>query len=290
MPTLDPLVIAQLGSLELKARRILEGFFTGHYIRRIRGASQEFSEHRPYNIGDDLKKMDWKIFGRSDRLVVKSFHEETNIAGTVIMDTSASMAFCEQGRLSKLDYARILAAALGTLLVNQNDGIGLSAATENLPVGRGRAFLNTYFDRLDRLQPQGKDVLSEVIGRIAPSIKRKQILLIFSDLMQDPAALVSALMPWEAKKYEVMVFQILDPSELDLPYKGPIIFEDSETRELLRTDPEAIREQYKAQAQQRLHALSSLFRKAGIEYVMFTTDMSFDAGLGAYLSWRRALL
>lgn len=290
MPSLDPLLIAQLGSLELKARRLLEGFFSGHYIRRIRGASQEFSEHRSYNVGDDLKRLDWKIWGRTDRLMIKSFHEETNVAGTILMDTSASMAFSDERRMCKLDYARILAAALGYLMVSQNDGVGLTSSQATLPVGRGQAFLKTLFEKLDQLKAQGDQPLSSMVHQSVSSLRRKQILLIFSDLMQDVDSLVSSLSALESKKHEILVFQILDPSELDFPFEGPVIFEDMESHQFIKTDPDVIREGYRRIVHDRLHSLRQVFRKANIEYEFFTTDMPFDKGMGAYLSWRRNLL
>lgn len=283
---LDPVVIAQLGNLSLRARRILDGLYAGHHQNKNRGHSQDFSEHRPYNPGDDLRSLDWKVFGRTDRLAVKQFEEQTNVGATVFLDHSASMGFSWAGRISKLEYAKTMAAAIGYLVVAQHDAIGLIAHSQHLPPGSQLGHLNRFFEVLGALEAQGRWD-TKAIGSFFGTVQKKRgFVIVFSDLMENEEETMRLIRAIQARKNEVLIFQILDPAEKDLPFQGPTLFEDMETGDTLRTDPEALQDHYRKWVAQRLANFSSTFRSAGVDYTVLTTDMSFDKGLGAYLSWR----
>lgn len=285
-PYLDPITIAQLGNLSLRARRILDGLYSGRHINPLRGNSQEFSQHKPYNIGDDLRTLDWKVYGRTERLVVKEYQEETNIAGTVILDDSASMKFSWDQRLSKLEYAKTLAAALGYLMVSQNDAIGLLTNQSRILPGSNRGHLERFFQGLTSVEPSGIWDFPQLIQKARSPLRKKSFVFIFSDLLGDEDRLIQAIRSLQAQKHEVIVFQIFDPVEYDLSFSGPILFEDLETGEKLKTEPEAIREDYQKRVKKKIAGFSQVFRSSGIEYLFLTTNTPFDKGLAPYLSWR----
>lgn len=289
MPTasfLDPVIVAQLGNLSLSARRVLDGLYAGHHQNRNRGHCQDFSEHRPYNPGDDLRLLDWKVFGRTDRLVVKQFEEETNVAATVFLDHSASMGFSWDGRLTKLAYAKIMAAAIGYLVVAQHDAIGLVSRSRQLAPGSELGHLNRFFEALDNVQPEGAWDMKALAPFFGTVHKKRGFVAVFTDLMAKEKETTAFLRALQARKNEVLIFQILDPAEKDLPFQGPALFEDVESRETLRTDPDALRERYRLWVKERLNSFASAFHSAGVDYTVLTTDTPFEKGLGAYLSWR----
>jgi len=279
-------VIAQLGNLHLRARRILDGLYSGAHINRNRGSSKEFSQHRPYNPGDDPKSLDWKIFGRTDRLVVKQYEEETNMISLLLMDDSASMTFSAEGRLSKWEYAKSLAAAFTYLLLSQGDAVGVVSRETLLPPRSQWAHLDPCLRTLDAIKPGGVWTPDNILKKFPLPFRKKSFIVVFSDLMAEPDEMISTLRALHARKNEVMVFQILDPAERDLSFHGPVIFEDAETGEKIRTEPDVIRETYQKYLKARLNIFSQAFRGYGMDYVVLTTDAPFDKGLGMYLSWR----
>jgi uncharacterized protein (DUF58 family) len=287
---LDPVVVARLGNLELRARRILDGLYSGHHLNIVRGHSQDFSEHRPYNPGDEPKSLDWKIFGRTDRLVVKQYEEQTNIGAVVILDDSASMRFSSEGRLSKLDYAKTLAAALGYLVTRQGDAVGLVSRQMLLPPLSVRGHLERFFDALEKERAEGVWMMSDLAGRLGQPLKKRGFAIVLSDLMEDVDRVLSSLRSLAARKHEVIVVQLADPAERELPFNGPVVFTDMETGEKLETDADAIRSAYQAAFDARRTQYSQAFHGAGIDHLYLTTDTPFDKGLGAFLTWRAARL
>ncbi len=290
MSLLDPVIIAQLGNLELRARRILDGFYAGHHVNKNRGHAQDFSEHRPYNPGDDPRSLDWKVFGRTDRLVIKQYEEQTNIQAMVLLDASLSMNFSFAGRVTKLDYAKTLAAALGYLVVSQNDAVGLVAPGEMVPAGTQFGHLSRYYSTLEALQPHGVWNPAEATQNLQQSTRKRGFVIVLSDLMTDEDKMISTLRMLSARKNEVLVFQILDPAEIDLPFEGPVLFEDMESGEQLKTEAGSIRTTYNAWVREKLSSIANVLRTSGIDSLTITTNTPFDKGLGAYLSWRRGNL
>ena len=287
---LDPVVVAQLGNLELRARRILDGLYTGQHAHRHAGASREFSEHRPYYPGDDPKTLDWKIYGRTDRLSIKRFEAETNFYGVVAVDDSASMGFSHGGRPSKLEYAKTLAAALGYLLVSQHDQIGHQGRAEYLAPRSQRGHLETYFRSLEALRPAGVWPVEAVGAALMKNLRRKGFLIVLTDLMTDVETVARILRTLRARKHEILVLQILDPAERSLPFEGAALFEDAETGERVDTDATAIRAAYREHVERTLASFANLFRRSDMDYGLLTTDLTFDRGLGRFLSWRASRL
>lgn len=272
--------------MELRARRILDGFYAGRHVNRNRGHAQDFSEHRPYNPGDDLRSLDWKVFGRTDRLVVKQYEEQTNVQATLVMDTSSSMGFSHGGRVNKLEYAKILASAIGYVVVSQSDAVGLLSPSVRIPAAGRLGHLSRLFEALENLRPHGVWEIDRAVRDLEMSTRKRGFVAVFSDLMAEPERVLSSLRLLHARKNEVLVFQVLDPAELDLPFTGPVLFEDMEDGALLKTEPEAIRASYRSWVEAHLAAQSQAFRSLGVDYLLLTTDTPFDRGLGAYLSWR----
>lgn len=282
------MVIAQLGNLHLRARRVLEGLYSGRHINRARGHSQEFSQHRPYNVGDDLKSLDWKIYGRSDRLVIKQYEQETNIAGTIVVDDSASMGFASGGRPSKLEYAKTMAAALAYLLIHQSDAVGLMSSRLSVPTSGNRAHLEQLLHHLESLEARGVWNIRTLVEQAHAPLKHRALVMVISDLLADAESVIESLRRLHAAKHDVIVFHLMDPAERDLDFSGPIVFEDMETGEDIRTEPDVIRARYQKIVRDRVSVFSGAFRGSGIDYQVITTDLPFDKGLGWFLSWRGA--
>lgn len=281
------MVVARLGNLELRARRILDGLYSGHHLNIVRGHSQDFSEHRPYNPGDEPKALDWKIYGRTDRLVVRQYEEQTNNGAVVVLDDSASMNFTSGG-LTKLEYAKTLAAALGYLATRQGDAIGLVSRQMTMPPSSARGHLERFFDALEKGRADGVWAMTDLSGRLGRPLKKRSFAIVLSDLMENSDAVLSALRSLAARKHEVIVVQLADPAERDFPYEGPVIFTDMETGEKLETNADAIRSTYKAAFEARRQQFAQAFAGAGIDHLFLTTDTPFDKGLGAFLTWRAA--
>lgn len=285
---LDPILIAQLGNLQLRARRILDGLYSGRHFNLTKGHAQDFSEHRPYNPGDDLRALDWKVFGRTDRLVIRQYEEQTNVGAVVVLDDSASMGFSSEGRPSKLEYAKTMAAALGYLVVSQHDAIGVWSSKGQLPPRSQRAHLDQCFDLLDGLNPQGVWNFQNLSESLGPSLKKKSFVLIFSDLMANANEVLAQIQTLSSRRHEVLVFQVLDPAERDLDFHGPVLFKDLESGEEIRTEPDVLRPAYQAWVNQHLAGLEQSLRGFGVDYHLLTTNTPFDKGMGAFLSWRSA--
>jgi len=283
---LDPLVIVQLGNLHIRARRILDGLYSGYHTTPYRGSSQEFSEHRAYYPGDDPKNLDWKALARADRLVIKQYEEETNVAGWILLDDSASMNFSAEGRPSKLEYAKTLAAALGYLLTFQHDAVGLATQKIILNPESGRGHLEHFIANLSPVQGGGIWDIKAISNRMSAAYNKRTFVFVFSDLMANDEEIIQSVRFLAARKNEVMVFQILDPAEINLPWSGPMWIEDSETNEKLKTDPEIIRSKYQAVVKNHLESFANVFRSQGVDYLLLQTDTPFNKGLGVYLSKR----
>ncbi len=283
---LDPLIIVQLGNLRIRSRRILDGIFSGYHNTPLRGTSQEFSEHRAYHPGDDLKTLDWKAFGRTDRLVTKQFEEETNVGGWILIDDSASMNYSAPGRPSKLEYAKTMTAALGTLMQFQNDAVGLITSQHVLPPRCHKGHLDQMMDCLEELKGEGIWNLPSQIQKMNLNRRKRTFVFVFSDLMENEADMIKGIQFLSSRKNEVIVFQILDPNELTLPMDGLLVFDDLETREKVKTDPAAIRVQYQKIVQRTLDGFNQIFHSHAIDYHLLKTDMPFEKGLGTFLSIR----
>jgi uncharacterized protein (DUF58 family) len=286
---LDPAVVARLATLELKARAVVEGFLSGLHRSPFKGFSVEFAEYRQYIHGDDLATIDWKVFARSDRYYVKKFEEETNVDCHLMIDVSGSMAYGSHG-LTKFEYAACLAASLGYLMNRQRDGVGLTAFDDRivstLPASTRPGHLRNLLVTLDRLTIGQRTDVSKPLHQLAESLNRRGMVVLISDLLDDPEAIVKGLKHIQYRGTDVLVFQILDPDELDFPFDGITRFEDVETSEEVMVMPGDVRARYVEQ----INALVDRYRRelgaAGIDYQLLRTTEPLEMALLAYLSSR----
>lgn len=290
---LQPEAVARLKSLELSARLVVEGLFAGRHRSPHRGFSIEFAEHRPYTPGVDPRHLDWKILARRDRLYVKQYEEQTNLRGQVVMDTSASMGYRHSGPMTKLEYACYCAASLAWLMQMQQDATGLTTFDQRLvhhiPPRQGRSHLRILLDQLERLEPRGTTDLAKALHDMAETMKRRALVIVFSDLFIEGSAqsLLDAIGHLRHKKHEVIIFQVLDPAEVEFPFHNAGQIEDMETRQLVAADAELFRREYLRRLAQYNDTIRAGCLRQEVGYALAQTRQPFDLFLGTYLSRRQ---
>jgi uncharacterized protein (DUF58 family) len=287
---LDPGVIARLSTMELKARTVVEGFLSGLHRSPYKGFSVEFAEYRQYLPGDDLSTLDWKVYARSDRHYVKKFEEETNLECHLLLDQSASMAYRGAAPMSKLEYGSVLAASLAYLMNRQRDAIGLIAFDEQIrvrvPAAARSGHLHTLLVALDRMKPGLKSDVGRPLHQLAQALQKRSLVILISDLLDDPEPVIKGLRHLKFRGTEVVVFQLLDPNELTFPFKEASRFTDVETDEHVVADPARARADYLRQLAGLTRRYDSELRGAGIDYVQLDTSKPLDFALTTYLSAR----
>ena len=287
---LDPAVIARLGSMELKARTVVEGFLSGLHRSPYKGFSVEFAEYRQYLPGDDLSTLDWKVFARSDRHYVKKFEEETNLECHILLDVSASMAYRGGAVMSKIEYGSVLAASLAYLMHRQRDATGLIEFDERirarLPASARPGHLHAILLALDRVSPGTKSDVGRPLHQLAEALSKRSLVVLISDLLDEPDSVVKGLKHLRFRGTDVIVFQVLDPNEIHFPFKGAAKFTDVENADEVIADPSRVRESY-------LEAMAGLrsryereLKGAGIDFLTLDTSKPLDFGLLAYLDTR----
>jgi uncharacterized protein (DUF58 family) len=290
---LDPEALSRLKNLTLAARLVVEGYFAGMHRSPNRGFSVEFAEHREYTPGVDPRHIDWRVYGRNDKLYVKQYEEETSLRCYLLLDRSASMGYQHGRAMTKLAYGSYLAASLAYLMTFQHDAVGLitydSGVRDQIPPRQGPAHLRLLMEKLEQTQPGGETSLSATFHQLAESIKRRALVVVISDLFDDPSKLVEALKHFRHKKHEVVVFQTLDPAELHFPFDDVTRIEDLETRREVVSDPRAFRKAYLEELGKFLDAVRAGCQAAQIDYALAETDKPFDLFLGTYLARRQAL-
>jgi uncharacterized protein (DUF58 family) len=287
---LDPGVIARLGTMELKARTVVEGFLAGLHRSPFKGFSVEFAEYRQYLPGDDLSTLDWKVFARSDRHYVKKFEEETNLECHLLLDVSASMTYGGGAPMTKLEYGSVLAASLGFLMHRQRDAPGLvtfdNRIVSRLPAASRAGHLHGLLLALERLGPGERSDLGAPLRQLADAVMKRSMVVLISDLLHDPAAAIAGLRRLKARRCDVIVFQILSPDELTFPFEGPSRFRDLENGATITADARAIRGAYLRE----LAGLTAQYDRelpgSGIDFVQLDTSRPLDLALTAYLSAR----
>jgi uncharacterized protein (DUF58 family) len=286
---LDPAVVARLGTLELRARMVVEGFISGLHRSPFKGFSVEFAEYRQYIHGDDLSTIDWKVYARSDRYYVKKFEEETNLDCQLMIDVSGSMAYGSRG-ITKFEYAACLAASLGYLMNRQRDGVGLTAFDDRvvaaLPASTRPGHLRHLLITLNRLVLGSRTNLSKPLHQLASSMNRRGMVVLISDLLDDPEAIVRGLKHFQYRGSDVLVFHILDPDELEFPFDRTTRFEDLETSEEVMAAPGLVRSHYLRQMSGLIDRYRRELGAAGIDYQLFSTKQPLEMALLAYLSTR----
>jgi uncharacterized protein (DUF58 family) len=287
---LDPAVIARLGSMELKARTVVEGFLSGLHRSPFKGFSVEFAEYRQYLPGDDLSTLDWKVYARTDRHYVKKFEEETNLECHLLLDVSASMAYRGGAAMSKLEYGSVLAASLAYLMNRQRDATGLiefdDKITARLPASARPGHLHAILLALDKIAPGHQSNVGRPLHQLAEALGKRSLAVLISDLLDDPEGVVKGLKHLRFRGTDVIVFQLLDPHELQFPFRGAAKFTDVESAAEVTADPARVRDGYL----QELSALRARYEKelrgAGIDFLTLDTSKPLDFALLAYLDAR----
>ncbi len=290
---LQPKVVAQLANMELRARLVVEGFITGLHKSPYHGFSVEFTEHRPYMPGDEIRHIDWKAYGKTDRYYIKEFEEETNLKTYLILDASKSMDYASEGNLKKIEYASYVAAALGYLMVEQRDAVGLTVYDEqvrtSLPPRATKLYLQQILRELEMLQPGNKTGTAQSLHEVAERIRRRGLIVILSDLFDDPAQVMTALKHFRHRGNEVIVMQVLDPLERSFAFGTDAVFRDMETKEELLTQPWHIQTAYRESMHQFLDFYKRECRENAIDYVLLDTATPFDHALFEYLNKRKRI-
>ena len=289
---LNPEAVSKLSNINLIARLVVEGFITGLHRSPYHGFSVEFAEHRPYMPGDDIRHIDWKVLGKTDRLYLKEYEEETNLRAYLLLDTSASMGY-GSGAVSKLQYAAWLAASLSYLMLHQRDAVGLVTFAEKihrfLPPRSMNSYLTLILQELHNAEGSGVTKIGQAFHHLAEQMTRRSLIIIFSDLFDDPQEILSGLKHFRHQKHEVIVFHVLDPMERDLSFRQAGTFVDLESGEKLATQPWHIRSEYNRLVQAFSETLKKGCRERRIDYVPMDTAESFDRALMQYLLKRKRI-
>jgi len=290
---LKPDVVSKLSGMEIKARLVVEGFIAGLHKSPYHGFSVEFAEHRQYMPGDPLKNVDWKVYAKTDRFFIKEFEEETNLKAYILVDTSGSMGYSSNS-LNKLEYACYLSAALSYLMLKQRDSVGLVLFDQNIkkyipPKSALRSHLHVILQELDKMEPSQTTNISSTLHQMAERIKRRGLIILISDLFDDPDRVINGLKHFRHKKHEVIVFHVLDPKERTFAFPELAIFKDLETDEELMTSPWQIRKEYTERFKALVNKYTLQCRESLIDYVLLDTSIPFDYALFSYLSKRQRL-
>lgn len=290
---LDPNIISRLRKLDLKAKLVVEGFMTGLHRSPYHGFSVEFAEHRPYMPGDPIRDVDWKVYGKSDRFYVKQYEDETNLRTHILLDVSRSMTYAGEGAISKLEYAKHLAAAIAYLMLHQQDAVGLMFFAESIrryvPPRSVNRHLRVLLRELESLEPGTGTNVAGCLHAMADRIRRRGLVILLSDLMDDPEAVMQGLKHFRYKKHEVIVFQILDENERAFPFHDELGFVDLETGEEVVTQSWVLAHEYRS----RVAGWTDSYRRAcgeqQIDFVALTNKTPYDHALLRFLEKRGRL-
>jgi uncharacterized protein (DUF58 family) len=287
----DPKILARIGNLELLARTVVDGFINGLHRAPFFGASIDFAEHRGYVAGDDIRRVDWRLYARTDRYYVKQYEADTNTNFTVLLDISKSMQFTSGG-VTKLEYGQFLAACLAFLAQRQRDRVGIITFDEEIVthVPPSAKHFNVVLLTLDRARAERPGRLSEPLKKMAEHFKRRGILLLISDFYDEPDEILEAIKPLRFLGNELIVFHVLDPREIDFAYDEASTFEDLETTEQMPVVPQSFRDQYRSMIQDHIDALTARFSEQRIDYTLVNTAEPLDRALFSYLSSREKLV
>ncbi len=288
---LKPEAVARLSGLDLVARLVVEGFITGLHQSPYHGFSVEFSEYRPYIPGDTTRDVDWKVYGKTERLYVKQFEEETNLKAYLLLDASRSMAY-GSGALTKFQYATYVAASLAHLMLRQRDAVGLAVFDGQmrayLPPRSRESHLHTLLHTLHQSLPEGSDTdLAGSFHDLAERIVRRGLMIVLSDLLDDPDRTLSGLKHFRHRKHEVILFHILDPRERDFAFDHETQFIDLESGASVSTEPWQVAEEYRASVQRTVRRFRKECRESLIDYVPLDVEEPFDTALYNYLAKRK---
>jgi uncharacterized protein (DUF58 family) len=287
-------VLANLEGLDLQARLVVEGYVAGLHKSPYHGFSVEFAEHREYAQGDDIRHVDWKVWSKTDKYYVKQYEEETNLLTYLLLDVSESMAYASEGQVPKLRYAQWVASAIAYLIIQQQDSVGLATFNDRVqrylrPSGQ-TSHLKELFHVMDTQPARAKSDLGMIFDDLAERFRRRGIVIVLSDFFDDPARILSGLRHFRHRRHEVVVFHVLDPAELDFPFRSTTLFKGLEDTGDLLTDPYALRRAYQDELASFLNELKQGCQMADIDYVPLRTDADLGLALSSYLGTRSARL
>jgi len=288
---IDPSIISRIARIDLRARMVVEGYVSGLHKSPFKGFSVEFAEHREYVPGDDLRYLDWKVFGKSDRYYVKRYEEETNLVCTVVLDVSESMDFGTAG-VTKADYARTIAAALSYLVVKQHDAVSLvtfdSRVRDALPPGSHEGHLRKVFNVLEKTESNGKTDIGKVLLRVSEQVRKRGLVVLISDLVGDVEDVLKGLRQLRSRNHEVIVLHVLDPAEIEFPFDDMTLFEGLEEHPDFLADPKELRRAYLEHVEHFRTTLRHGCLAHRIDVVEMNTSTPLDVALSTYLARRSA--
>jgi uncharacterized protein (DUF58 family) len=289
---LDPQALTRIASLELIARTVVEGFISGLHRSPLLGFSVNFAEYRPYRPGDDIRKIDWKVYGRTDRLFIKEYEGETNTGIHLILDCSRSMSYGSQG-ITKLEYGQFLAASLGYFAFKQRDAVGFVSydndVVDYVPARGSVGHLNTVLHAIEKSQPGEKTDFLKPLVQVAERLRRRGIVVVISDLYDEPANVMSGLRHLAFRGNDVIVFQVLDPAELRFDFPDAAQFVDMETRAEMHVIPAYIGQEYRKLLRKQMDEYEKECSKDRMDYSLMDTSRPLDSALFSYLVRREQL-
>ncbi len=288
---LDPQTLAKLQGLELRARSIVEGYVSGVHRSPYHGFSIEFAEHREYTQGDDLRYVDWKVFGKTDKFYLKQYEEETNLVSYLLLDTSQSMRYqSSEAPLSKLEYAQCVAASLSYLILQQQDSVGLVTFDNEIRAlvrtSSNPSHLKQLLYVMENVVPERKTQTGPIFHDLAERLKRRGLVVILSDLFDNVPSMMAGLKHFRHRRHEVVVFHVLDPAELEFPFRQVTKFRGLEQLPDVLTDPRSLRRAYLDEFGKFLQAVRKGCRAQRVDYVQLRTDQSLEVALSSYLASR----
>lgn len=286
---LDPKILSKISGMELRARTVVEGFIYGLHRSPYRGFSVEFAEYREYTPGDDIRFIDWKVFARSDRYYLKEFEEETNLSCNILLDCSASMGYASDG-ISKMEYSSYLAASLGYLIFQQRDGVGLmtfdNEIRQLIPARNKRGHMLSILRYLEKIDHGTRTELSLPLHKIAESINKKGLIILISDLLDDPESVLEGLRHLRFKGHDLIVFHIMDDTELNFPFKNATRFIGMEGESEFMAIPTMVRDTYMKRLNEHIAAFKKGCGRMQIDYHLLNTSQPLDFALFSYLTRR----
>jgi uncharacterized protein (DUF58 family) len=287
----DPKILARIASLELMARVVVEGFINGLHRAPFFGASIDFAEHRGYVAGDDIRRVDWRLFARTDRFFVKQYEADTNTNLCILMDVSKSMSFGARG-VRKIEYGSFVAACLGYLAQRQRDRVGIITFDSDIVdhVPPSAKHFNVMLHTLDRAKPSRAGNLKVPLNKMAEFFKRRGILVLISDFYEEPDEVLEAIKPLKFLGNDLIVFHVLDPAEIDFGYEDASSFEDLESGEQIPVVPQSLAKEYRQLIAAHIEALQTKFAEHRIDYTLLNTGEPLDRALFSYLSSRERLM
>ena len=291
----DAQVLSRISSLKMTAMNLVEGLLTGQHRSRHKGSSVEFAEYKDYSPGDEVRHIDWKVAGKTDKYHIKQFEQSTNLKCTILLDSSGSMGYesPENKQLSKIEYARNLAAALSYLLLKQFDAVGMTLfndqVLDHIPPRSKASHFQHILHGLASISPQGETRIEDVLGGMHERLPRRSMLILISDFFVQNQNLQKSLKLLCSRGLEVILFHVLNPDEINLPFEGDIVFESLEEDPAISLDPQDIRDEYRFMVQEHINSLKKDCNGLGVDHILLNTSESLDHALSYYLLKRKSL-